>query len=121
MPPRRHQSNNNVNTNSEAENGATTRIESMACRALDGTTGMCYSKNECAELDGRSVGLCDDDAGDDGPVCCIGELLVLFASLCCSYHMHHIASTTCFTILLVPFTLLCYYYNSSDCVASLCS
>jgi hypothetical protein len=78
MPPRRQQSTNNVNTNSEGENGATTRIESMACRALDGTTGMCYSKNECAELDGRSVGLCDDDSGDDGPVCCIGELVVSF-------------------------------------------
>jgi hypothetical protein len=52
---------------------ATSRIENMACRALDGTTGMCYSKSECTELDGRSVGLCDDDAGEDGPVCCIGE------------------------------------------------
>jgi hypothetical protein len=72
MPPRRHQTYNNVNTNTE-ESSATSRIESMACRALDGTTGMCYSKSECTELDGRSVGQCDDDAGDDGPVCCIGE------------------------------------------------
>jgi hypothetical protein len=80
MPPRRHQSNNNVNTNNEGETGATTRIESMACRALDGTTGMCYSKSECTELDGRSVGLCDDDAGENGPVCCIGELLATHAS-----------------------------------------
>jgi hypothetical protein len=91
MPPRRQQSNSNVNTNSEAETGATTRIESMACRALDGTTGMCYSKSECTELDGRSVGLCDDDAGENGPVCCIGELLVLLASL------GHVASNACFT------------------------
>lgn len=82
MPPRRHQSNNNANAYNEAESEATTRIESMACRALDGTTGMCYTKNECTELDGRSVGLCDDDVGEDGPVCCIGELLLTCASSC---------------------------------------
>lgn len=58
----------------EEEGAATSRIENMACRALDGTTGLCYSKSECTELDGRSVGLCDDDTGEDGPICCIGEV-----------------------------------------------
>lgn len=75
MPPRRQQSNKNTNSNTEEDNAAATRIESMACRALDGATGMCYSKSECTELEGRSVGQCDDDVGEDGPVCCIGELL----------------------------------------------
>jgi hypothetical protein len=84
MPPRRQQSNKNANSNTDEDSAAAaTRIESMACRALDGTTGMCYSKSECTDLDGRSVGQCDDDAGDDGPVCCIGELLVMYASLSC--------------------------------------
>ncbi|KDR12057.1 uncharacterized protein LOC110836571 [Zootermopsis nevadensis] len=73
MPPRRHQPNSNTNSNMEEEGAATSRIENMACRALDGTTGLCYSKSECTELDGRSVGLCDDDTGEDGPICCIVE------------------------------------------------
>ncbi|KAJ4439825.1 hypothetical protein ANN_07953 [Periplaneta americana] len=81
MPPRRQKpstssssSSSSISTSNAVDDGsATTRIESLACRALDGAAGLCYSKAECEELEGRSVGQCDDDAGNDGPVCCVVE------------------------------------------------
>ncbi|KAJ9581533.1 hypothetical protein L9F63_023289 [Diploptera punctata] len=78
MPPRRHQTTNNVGSHKNSddddeENDVSARTENLTCRTQDGTTGMCYSINECMKLDGRSVGPCDDDGGDDGPVCCVVE------------------------------------------------
>ena len=74
MPPRRQQTTSNTNKNTEEDdNDAASRTENLTCRTQDGTTGMCYSINECMKLDGRSVGPCDDDGGDEGPVCCVGE------------------------------------------------
>lgn len=58
---------------------------------------MCYSKSECTELEGRSVGQCDDDGGEDGPVCCIGELLDCPAGSRC-----------CMVLQMAYDSLLCY-------------
>ncbi|GLG98492.1 Uncharacterized protein GBIM_05134 [Gryllus bimaculatus] len=62
----KNNSNKNNNNNNNAESS---RLDHHLCDSPDGTTGICYTKEDCENLGGMSLASCDNGEG----VCCLVE------------------------------------------------